>query len=52
MPSTRKQKAKEKKSKQLDVMSDLENMDLMLGAYSRNVLGSSQDDRDITESIH
>ena len=35
MPSTRKQKAKEKLSRQLDVMSDIENMDVMLGTYSR-----------------
>ena len=31
MPSTRKQKAKEKRSRQSDVMSDLENVDIMLG---------------------
>ena len=35
MPSTRKQKAKEKRSRQSDVMSDNENLDVMLGAYSR-----------------
>ena len=38
MPSTRKQKAKEKRSRQSDVMSDIENLDVMLGAYSRNDL--------------
>ena len=36
MPSTRKQKAREKRSRQPDVMSDLENMNVMLGNYSRN----------------
>ena len=36
MPSTRKQKAKEKRSRQSDVMSDLENMNIMLGNYSGN----------------
>ena len=36
MPSTRKQKAKEKRSRQSDVMSDLENMNMMLGNYSGN----------------
>ena len=35
MPSTRKQKAKEKRSRQSDVMSDIENLDVMLGSYQR-----------------
>ena len=35
MPSTRKQKAKEKRSRQSDVMSDIENFD-MLGSYQRD----------------
>ena len=35
MPSTRKQKAKERRSRQLDMMSDVENVDTMLGRYSR-----------------
>ena len=30
MPSVRKQRAREKRSRQSDVMSDLENVDLML----------------------
>ena len=34
MPFTRKQKAKEKRSRQSDVMSDIENLDVMLGARS------------------
>ena len=33
MPSTRKQKAREKRSRQSDVMSDIENLDVMLGNY-------------------
>ena len=33
MPSTRKQKAKEKRSRHSDVMSDIENLDVMLGNY-------------------
>ena len=33
MPSTRKQKAREKRSRQSDVMSDIENLDIMLGNY-------------------
>ena len=35
MPSTRKQKAKESRSRQLDMLSDVENVDIMLGSYSR-----------------
>ena len=35
MPSTRKQKAKERRSKQLEMLSDVENVDIMLGSYSR-----------------
>ena len=34
MPSTRKQKAKEKRSRHSDVMSDIENIDVMLGNYT------------------
>ena len=36
MPSTRKQKAREKRSRQSDVMSDIENLDVMLGNYSNS----------------
>ena len=35
MPSTRKQKAKERRSRQLDTLSDVGNVDIMLGSYSR-----------------
>ena len=35
MPSTRKQKAREKRSRQSDVMSDIENLNVMLGSYQR-----------------
>ena len=34
MPSTRKQKAKERRSRQLDIMSNVENVVVMLGNYS------------------
>ena len=47
MPSTRKQIAKEKRSRQSDVMSDLENLDIMLGNYSRNELDSQLGEREI-----
>ena len=43
MPSTRTQKPKEKRSRHPDVMSDSENLNL---AYSRNEIGSTQDDRE------
>ena len=36
MPSTRRQKAKERRSRQLDIMSDVEIVDIMLGSYSRD----------------
>ena len=36
MPSTRKQKAKENRSRQSDVMSDLENMNVILENYPEN----------------
>ena len=36
MPSTRKQKDNERRSGQLDIMSDVESVDVMLGSYSRN----------------
>ena len=35
MPPTRKQKAREKRSRKSDVMSDIENLDVMLGSYQR-----------------
>ena len=36
MPSTRKQKAKEKRSRQSDVLSDIKNLDVMLGNYANS----------------
>ena len=36
MPSTRKQKAREKRLRQSDVMSDIENLDVMLGNYQES----------------
>ena len=46
MPSTRKQKAKEKRSRQSDEMSDLENVDIMLGKHSRNEVDSQLGERE------
>ena len=52
MPSTRKEKTKERRSRQADLMSDLERRDgktrfadVMLGSYSRNELESNSGDR-------
>ena len=36
MPSNRKKKAKERRLRQLDMMSDVENVDMMIGNYSRD----------------
>ena len=36
MPSTRKQKAKARKSRELDMLSDYGNMDVMLGDGNSN----------------
>ena len=36
MPSTRKQKAKARKSRELDMLSDYGNMDVMLGDRNSN----------------
>ena len=40
MPSTGKQKAREMRSRQSDVMSGIENLDVLLGSYSRNETNS------------
>ena len=36
MPSTRRQKAKARKSREMDIMSDIDNLDVMLGNGSEN----------------
>ena len=41
----RMQKAREKRSRQSDVMSDIENMDVMLSESSRNEIKGSPEDR-------
>ena len=35
MPSTRKRKAKEKRSRQSEVLSGIKNLDVMLGSYQK-----------------
>ena len=47
MPSTRKQKAKERRSRQIDLMSDIENVDIMLGSYSRDVDGNNESENEV-----
>ena len=47
MPSTRKQKAREKRARQSDEMSDVENLDVMLGNYSRNELAEQENNSEI-----
>ena len=47
MPSSKKQKAKKKRSRQSNVMSDMENVDIMLGKYSRSDEGNKDNDSDI-----
>ena len=45
MPSTRKQRAKERRSRQAVLMSDVENLDVKIGSYSRNEAESISEDR-------
>ena len=46
MPFTRKQKAKARKSREMDIMSDFENLDVMLGNSNNNPI-----ERELTEAI-
>ena len=46
MPSTRKQKAKAKISREMDMMSDFENLDVMLGNSKNNPI-----ERELAEAI-
>ena len=46
MPFTRKQKAKARKSRELDIMSDFENLDVMLGNSNNNPI-----EKELTEAI-
>ena len=55
MPSTRKQKAKARKSREMDMMSDFENVDVMIGNGNINPIerelsdmnGNVENDQDI-----
>ena len=46
MPSTRKQKAEARKSREMDMMSDFENLNVMLGNSNNNPI-----ERELAESI-
>ena len=46
MPSTRRQKAKARKSREMDMLSDIENMDVMLGNGNDNPI-----ERELTDAI-
>ena len=46
MPSTRRQKAKARKSREKDILSDIENMDVMLGNEDSNHI-----ERDLADAI-
>ena len=47
MPSTRNQKAKERRSRQLDMLSDVENVDIMIGNYPRNGDGNEESESEL-----
>ena len=49
--STGTQKARKKGSRQLDVISDLKNMYVMLGAFARSELKSNQGDKNTEVDI-
>ena len=46
MPSTRRQKAKARKSREMDMMSDLDNLDVMLGGGNENPI-----ERELADAI-
>ena len=46
MPSTRRQKAKARKSRVLDMMSDIDNLDIMLGNSGENPI-----ERELADAI-
>ena len=46
MPSTRRQKAKARRSKEMDKLSDYDNLDVMLGSENNNPI-----ERELAEAI-
>ena len=47
MPSNRKQKARGKRSRQSDVRSDIEYLDVLLGNYFRSQLSENEGNMDL-----
>ena len=47
MSSTSTQKTKKKSSRQSDAVSDLENVDMIMGNYSRNEVSDEQEESDV-----
>ena len=52
MPSTRRQKTKARKSREMDIMSDFENLDVMLGNENNNPIERELADAIDQSSIH
>ena len=50
MPSTRKQRAKERRSRQVGMMSEVKNVDIVLGSYSRD--GETNDHSEIEINVY
>ena len=51
MCSRRKEKAKKRRSRQANQMSDVDNLDVMLGSYARNELESNSEDRNVEVDV-
>ena len=52
MPSTRRQKAKARKSREMDMMSDFDNLDVMLGNDNNNPIERELADAIEQSSVH
>ena len=52
MPSTRRQKAKARKFREMDMMSDFDNLDVMLGNDNNNPIGRELADAIEQSSVH
>ena len=52
MPSTRRQRAKARKSREMDMMSDMDNLDIMIGNGSENPLERELADVIDQSSVH
>ena len=52
MPSTRKQKAKDRTNREMDMMSDFDNLDVMLGNDTDNPIERELDDTIEQSSVH